>query len=258
MKMIEPINFFEYDHNFCEASIYSVQKHPEYLNSISSLFITFIGLNALMKPHTYFLLHTLYSALAINGITSFFYHWYNNIGWGLLDRMSMILIALASTYIFLTHIPMFIKLEKWKRKKRMMNCIHLLVSGYFTVLLTIAGLHMETIFNFLFSLFLGSLIVYMFLVNKYKYLLEIPSDITILGWKGVWYIAISGFFWIFTENLCAYFPFVKYTLGHVWWHIFVSYGGYLLSLIPMYFTLREGYHSIYLRYDIFGLPYLTV
>ena len=257
--MIEPINFFEYDHNFCEASIYSNSQHPEYINTLSSLFITFIGINALSKPNTHFLLHTLYSSLAINGITSFFYHYYNNIGWGLLDRMSMILISLASTYIFLNHIPLFIKLEKWKKKKRMMKIIHLIVSSYFTVLFTIAGLHMEKVFNGLFSFFLGSLVVYMFLINKYKADLELPREIIKIGWTGVGCIALSGVFWIVTENFCHDYTIIKYTFGHMWWHIFVSYGGYLLSIVPNYLTLLEkNPSSIYLRNDKFLIPYLAI
>ena len=47
------INFNNYDHNFCESSIYSNDKHPEYINALSSLFITFIGINALLKQLVY-------------------------------------------------------------------------------------------------------------------------------------------------------------------------------------------------------------
>ena len=57
------INFNNYDHNFCESSIYSPYSHPEYMNSVSSLFITFIGLNGLTKPYLNFQLIILYSAL---------------------------------------------------------------------------------------------------------------------------------------------------------------------------------------------------
>jgi len=39
------IAFNQFDHNFCESTIYSDGPHPEYFNTISSLFITFIGLN---------------------------------------------------------------------------------------------------------------------------------------------------------------------------------------------------------------------
>ena len=75
------IKFSSYDHNFCESQIYSSEPHPEYFNSISSLFITFIGINALFKQNINFLLSLLYSSLIVNGITSCFYHYFNSIGW---------------------------------------------------------------------------------------------------------------------------------------------------------------------------------
>lgn len=252
--MIQPVNFFEHDHNFCESSIYKNQQHGEYLNSISSLFISFIGVYGLMKPYPYLF---LYSSLVVNGITSFFYHWYNNIGWGLLDRMSMVLIALSSTQIFLDHIIIFIKLEKWKKRKQMMQWIYIFVTSYFTILLTISGLHMEDVFNGLFALFLGSLFIYMVLVHKHHGNLTIPKEVVQIGWNGSFMILVSGCFWIFTETLCTTFPFVKYLFGHVWWHIFVSYGGYLLSLIPKYLTAREEVYAIHLKYDLF-IPYLEI
>ena len=61
------IDFYSFDHNFCESTIYSLDPHPEYLNAISSLFITFIGFNAFFKSGTDFLLQillTLYISLS--------------------------------------------------------------------------------------------------------------------------------------------------------------------------------------------------
>jgi hypothetical protein len=61
-----------------------------------------------------------------------------------------------------------------------------------------------------------------------------------------------------TEGLCHQFGFIKYLFGHVWWHIFVSYGGYLVSLVPQYINLLSKIDDemIYINYDIFGIPYL--
>ena len=82
-----------------------------------------------------------------------FYHYYNNIGWGLLDRMSMILIATSSTYIFMYHLDKIIRINRWENTSFMMKTLHILVTTYFTILFTIAGLHLETLFNILFGLF---------------------------------------------------------------------------------------------------------
>ena len=256
------INFNNFDHNFCESMIYSYGSHPEYLNSASSLFITFIGLNGLASlinlPNNFFL-QLLFSALVINGITSCFYHRTNNIGWGLLDRMSMILIAMSCTYLFMEHLDKFIK---YKNKKFILVGVHLLVCTYYTILFTVSGLHMESVFNVLFGVFLASLSLFMLLVNQHQNLdtLNIDPLIIKFGWKGIKYIGLSGIFWITTENLCYNIWFIKYLFGHVWWHIFVSYGGYLLSLVPNYLTLMYKYTNkeIEIKSNIFNLPYLGI
>jgi hypothetical protein len=250
------IEFNSFDHNFCESLIYSNGPHPEYLNAISSLFITFVGINGLIKPNINFYLQMLFSALAVNCVTSCYYHWFNSIGWGLLDRMSMIMIALASTFLFMGHLDKFIKLDKWNNVKFLISIIHLLVSTYFTILLTIAGLHIEDTFNILFGLFLTSLVIYMRLVNKHKHNLNMPPQIINFGWKGIKYIALSGAFWLITENLCSNIWFIKYLFGHVWWHIFVSYGGYLLSLVPNFMSLIDESNYVSISYDVWGIPYL--
>jgi len=250
------IDFNSFDHNFCESTIYSFDPHPEYLNAISSLFITFIGLNAFFKPGTDFLLQILYSSLVINGITSSFYHYYNNIGWGLLDRMSMILIATSSTYIFMYHLDKIIRINRLENTNFLMKLLHILVTTYFTILFTVAGLHLETLFNVLFGLFLASLVAYMYLFDKYQNTLKIPKQIINFGWDGIKYIALSGVFWIVTENLCSHIFFIKYLFGHVLWHIFVSYGGYMFSLVPNYLTLKDENNIVHVNYDFFDIPYL--
>ena len=105
------IDFNNFDHNFCEASIYSSGNNPEYMNSLSSLFITFIGINGLFKKYNLLNIILLYSTLVVNGITSLFYHYYNTIGWGLMDRMSMILIAISSVNLFLDNVNQFLIYE---------------------------------------------------------------------------------------------------------------------------------------------------
>lgn len=170
--------------------------------------------------------------------------------------MGMVLIAMASTYFFINHLDKFIILDKWSNVRCLLNCIHLLVCIYFTILFTIAGLHMETTFNVLFGLFLFSLLIFMSLVDKHQYNIKIPNNIVNYGWTGIKYIVLSGICWIVTENLCHKIWFIKYLFGHVWWHVFVSYGGYLVSLIPNYLTLKESYDTVFIRNDYFGIPYI--
>lgn len=245
-------NFNDFDHNFCESLIYSNVPHPEYLNSISSLFITFIGLNGLCKLNIDKLHKIFLSSLVINGITSYFYHYYNSIGWGLMDRMSMILIAISSIFTLIFQLDKIIELSNLLE-----SFIYLLIISYFTILLTITSLHMEDIFNMLFGLFLSSSLIYMYLINKHKKKLYIPDEIIKFGWNGIIYIGSSGFFWILTENLCTNIWFIKYLFGHIWWHVFVSYGGYLFSLVSNFLYLKnKTTNNIFIRRDFYNIPYL--
>ena len=261
------INFNNYDHNFCESSIYSNNKHPEYINALSSLFITFIGINALVKQLVYrehgkelnsFLHSILYSALIVNGIASSLYHYYNNIGWGLMDRISMIIIAMSSVILFQSIINSILILEKYKNIIIINNIINIIITSYFTILFTIAGLHMESLFNIMFSIFLIFLVFMVYIINTHFKMLEIPYQLVILSNRGILYVTISGMFWIITELLCNKFTFIKYLFGHVWWHIFVSYGGYLISLIPLYVCMKQNNYKIKINivYDNFNIPYL--
>jgi hypothetical protein len=181
----------------------------------------------------------LYSSLSINGIASCLYHYYNSIGFGLIDRMSMILIAYSSAYLLLESI---IKNHK--------QIIHIILSFYFTMLFTVTGLHIESIFNILFGLFLLSVVFYMKYVNT-------NSEIMAIGWKGTRYMMFSCIFWIITESLCHKYYFIKYLFGHVFWHICVSYGGYLLSLVPHYIYLtKNDNYNVFIKKDKFGIYYL--
>ncbi len=253
---MNPIDFNTYDHNFCESTIYSTGPHPEYANAISSLFISWIGYMGLTNPHNNFSTCMLYTSLIINGITSSAYHYYNNIGWGLLDRMSMVLIAMSSTYLFIQHIDLFLIFDNWVYYENITKLIHVIVMAYFTLLFTIGGLHWETTFNSLFGLFLVSLAVYVLLVSKHQSKLQIPYQIVNFGWTGVQHILKSGIFWIVTEIGCKHLSIFKYVFGHVWWHLFVSYGGYLISLIPIYLYMnKDNGRSIVIKYKGF-LPYL--
>jgi hypothetical protein len=153
--------------------------------------------------------------------------------------MSMVLIAISTTYIFLQHIELFFPTDKHNFSNKNQKIIHIVVMTYFTLLLTICGLHWENIFNGFFGLFLFSLVIYMCLIERNNFRLEIPDKIVKQGWKGVLYILASCIFWIVTEIGCNYITVFKYVFGHVWWHVFISYGGYLISLIPVYLDMGK-------------------
>jgi hypothetical protein len=239
--MIPPLNFTAFDHNFCESRIYATDG-PEYFNALSSLFITLTGVYGLTRQNT-----LLYTAFIMNGLTSCGYHWYHTLGWGILDRMSMILIAFSC--VTLADIPCLLRVKEgqpWHGKM-----YNLLVMTYFTAILTVTALHWEATFNALFAVFLVSLIGYVYYMTVHQETFRIPHNILVLATRGVKLITLSGLFWIVTENFCG-IVFVKYMFGHVWWHLFVSYGGYLISLLPLYLCSKSS-----LKYECYGLPFFT-
>jgi hypothetical protein len=239
------INFHLYDHNFCESTIYSTTQHPEYLNSISSLFISVVGIYGIFQIKD-FLFSFLYSCLIVNGILSFYYHYYNSIGFGLLDRMSMVLLGLSTTLIFIQSLDQLFHTGT--------KIFTITTFSYYSILLTVAGLHIEWLFNLLFTFFLCSILLYMYIIYQYS---QINKEIIKIGIRGAFYILCSGLFWVGTELLCHQFHFIKFLFGHVWWHIFVSYGGYLVSLVPYYIKKISLNQYVFISYQ-FGIPKINI
>ena len=106
------------DHSFCESRILGM---PEYLNSITSLFIVFFGTYGLYKS-TNIILDILYNILIILGIGSISYHFTGTIGWGLLDEIPMIL----SIFIGIIFVNSLQAVEEMKALKQKPNVIFIL------------------------------------------------------------------------------------------------------------------------------------
>jgi|688.fasta_scaffold636759_1 hypothetical protein len=240
------IEFNSYDHDFCEASIYNTGS--EYINSISALFISFIGMFGLYYNTDYSdNIAMLYYSLIINGITSCIYHHTHYIGWGLLDRYSMIYI---STYCY----NIFISLL-FTNNLFITHLLRLGIVTYLTILSTTAGLHNELMFNNLFGFFLGTILLFLISLRmKYQ---NLPKIIFYYGLKGITLISVAGISWIITENLCNTYPIMKYLFGHAIWHIAVSLGGYYISLIPIYLSKKPIFnHAINIKYK-YNIPYIS-
>ena len=221
-----------YDHLFCEAELYENKYSPEYCNAITALFISYIGyfgIRTTLRPinHNVF---GLYFSLIINGISSCLYHITHTIGWGLIDRFSMILIAF---HCFLIFICVFQHLQI---SSKMYHTFHSIVMIYIVLLATVCGLHQEELFNTLFGGFLVSIVL--FLIAVYN-LTIIPYRIMNCAIRGILLLGISGISWIITETNCTKYSILPYLFGHSIWHISVALGGYYVSLLPIYILSCE-------------------
>jgi len=238
------ISFNNYDHSFCESNNYS--SEVEYINSTSALFISLIGMFGVYFNKTDINSSMFYYCLIVNGITSSIYHHTHSIGWGLLDRYSMIYLA-AYCYNMLIN-----PIIRYYPKTSHLIRINIII--YLSVLSTYTGLHNENMFNNLFGLFLVSAIAFiMFLIRVYN----INKMLVCYSVKGILLIGLGGTCWIITENLCFQYAVMKYLMGHALWHVLVSLGGYYISLIPVYLALTNTETLVPIIKYKYGLPYIT-
>lgn len=162
------INFYDFDHGFCESKFYG--SHPEYLNVISSLMMSILTIG---KDND------IMFSIRLNGIASAIYHFNGFILFGVIDRASMILIAL-STYNFLSI----------NRKFTILHILSLIVS---------LSLHIESVFNILFGIFL--FVIY-YNIRKFS--------------SGGKFLIFSAVVWMISElYICNIFTFYF----HFFWHI---------------------------------------
>lgn len=221
-----------YDHSFCEVELYESKYSPEYCNAITALFISYIGYFGIRTTLRPINLHVfgLYFSLIINGISSCFYHITHTIGWGLIDRFSMILIAL---YCFQIFVSVF---QYLKISSNICRVLHSMSMLYIVLLMTVCGLHQEELFNTLFGGFLISIVLFLIVIYHQAI---IPYRIMDYAIKGILLLSISGISWIITETNCTKYSILPYLFGHSIWHISVALGGYYISLLPVYILSGE-------------------
>ena len=190
---------------FCEGKILGI---PEYLNSISSLYMCYIGYKGLTRyTEIYIDIYKIYSLLIICGISSFFFHFTMFFGWKMFDEITMILTLWHGIYI--------LKKMSYRRTKikfiKYTTYLHIFNST-FIVLNFFKG--WSDYFAVLFALEVLTLIYdYYLLVQQYK-------DKNLDGFFGLTLMGVSALTWIITEKLCN-----KYLIfGHAVWHIGMANG----------------------------------
>ena len=210
-------------------------------------FLVFIGtFGFIMNPKIHDI-NLVYSALIVNGITSSLYHFTNQIGWGLMDRFSMVMLVV---YCYNLGIKMC---EMFNMCGIFYELLRIFKTFFVVLLLTITGLHFEQLFDAMFGFFLGTLLLFVLFVHVNNKKLLIPQELIIYNWKGIGLITLAGSFWIFTEKLCHQYNFVKYLFGHAIWHVAVALGGYYLILTPLYLYTRQK--SVRVDYKL-KIPYI--
>lgn len=232
-----------YDHGFCEKTLWG--QHPEILNSLSCLFMMIISLFAIYKnriiPKISYL---FFLSLFLNGFSSFGYHYFGTIGWGIADRMSMIMIAFYGLEIMSelnkkTKTIFIINHFSYMADTTITDYIYSSIKLIFILLLLVScGLHHENLFNTFFAFFLIFVLYTTFYtVNKLKNYAPINNYALFHSIFGGILIAIGCASWVIIETLCNNVPDVMYLHGHALWHVALSYGAYLLITSASYLLL---------------------
>ena len=207
----------EYHHvlnNFCERKLYP--NRPEYLNSISALYISAISYYMLIKtPNISKSAVLIYWCIFTNGIASFLYHWYALYIFKHLDEFSMI-------------IPIWLGISKILQN---LNYPTQYI-GIFT-LCNIFLLVLDVFPQFEPYFATSFAIELLILVPLYYQSLKYAKDLNHNGIRGIIICCGSGIIWTITEINCN-----KYLIfGHTVWHIGISTG--LCYMITYFITLQN-------------------
>lgn len=182
-----------FKHNFCESKIFG---KPEYINAITSLFISIIPFFFKFPKITAF--KRIFFILFLNGISSFYYH--IKLDWigKQLDELTMILIV----YIFIFKLIIII---------HKLNFVFLFDLLFLSIFVINSIPKLDFIFPLLFSLPVSLLLYIIYKLSKIYIGIEFNNFL---------YCFIGFLFWIISELLCNKYTYV----GHGLWHLFFPLG----------------------------------
>lgn len=218
------------DHSFCESRILGM---PEYLNSITSLFIVFFGTYGLYNS-TNIILDILYNILIILGFGSIAYHFTGTIGWGLLDEIPMIL-SIFIGIIFVDTLYYKNKFDTFNHRRKFK------LFSYLSIMVLFIISNSMTNFRLIFPYLFGIFVIYLYyktyllikdLPNFLKAKVMYPTTFSILT------ITLSGIIWGTTELLCNNLNRTLVLLGHPMWHFFVGHGFYNFIQVVYFIKLH--------------------
>jgi hypothetical protein len=220
---------------FCEAKIYG--EHPEYLNSFTSIIMTWVGLIGIYNNiHTCQNIYMLHSALLINGFCSFVYHWTAQYGWGVFDTVTIAFIVLFGG------ISLIEKLRIVYNIGYRNILVNILPTLYFTLMIVPSCVKNDVLFRKFLGLFIVLIVISFIMIHhRIHHLEDLNHSILHNGYKGIAYVAIGGVSAALSEIFCDSHPFIKYIPGHPLWHLFISYGTYhVAQFITVLHIIRIG------------------
>lgn len=242
------------DPGFCESIIWD-HEYVNALTSFSMLFVSIMGL-FLNRTHNY-LIMTIWSCFFVNFIGSFAFHYTLYQGWGMVDTISMLIAAYFGAYTIIT-----ILLEFFKNRT---------ITYYFSMIIFILSNTMlvfslsdRCLDNFIgfnssiavpFITIIISVIITIIVISHRDIDKRIRNYLII----GVVNVFLSSLIWLLTEPFCyTKNRDIAYTFSHAFWHVFVSYGFYLIAVCFIYIhgNNRRGRSDLSWVFDNNGFFYV--
>lgn len=228
--------------DFCEKKIWG--SHPEWLNCMSSFFISiipFIGLkysNFKSKK-----IKNILSLLVIGGFTAFLYHWNGYYISKHLDEVPMIL----SIWLGLKKILTITKLH---------ICLQYMLNCYFVILLSINSI--PSFNNYFPLLFTIPTLLLIPLLTKYFIFQQnmCSNNSIILGrnlcFKGILISISAALAWMLSEKYCNFIMI----FGHSYWHLFFTLGMFYIMTSIDYLEQSIKNNKLSIKY-YYNIPLLT-
>jgi len=246
------MKFSDIDHGFCE-SVGQTLPYPEIYNSYSSLFISLVGLVGLFISLEYkriYNIKIIYGILVVNGIGSFYYHYTQQMGWAVVDELSMmisIILGAHTLYLMIVNsknLPILYGVKKtYIHNHYFYKGLLTLISSFYLIFSYTLSIFSDTryLFPVLFAIPAFLLIPgLIYIYSKYygeQRLYNPRGEGRGLFLGGMSLSLISATIWIISENLCIHYHWIKYLHAHVMWHIGISYGMFLLISFMLHFHI---------------------
>ena len=247
------MNWESMDHSFCESKILGL---PEYINSITSLFISGFGLLGLFNtPKSNMYVDVIYALLFIVGFGSGGYHWTGNIGWAMFDEMPMIFSIFASIiYIDSVSAYSWSKAVEYNRKTSICYPNYTQKCKLLIYLTNMVGFVICNTMNNYRRLFPGCFaLVMLYMYYKVFELYNITSPLMKKITINKMYFALktvsmSAIIWATTEVSCTFIAHPIFLIGHPMWHFFVGHGFYNMIQIIYYVDKNDMNYNISYSY----------
>lgn len=204
------MSVIEFSHHFCESRL-TQNQGPELWNAYTSLFISFVPLIYEIPRNK--ILYNISTILMLNGLSSFYYHyyldWYGKQG----DEISMIMANYYGLYGLLR------LYYKYNIPSRGLSLYYNNMNTVFMILFIVLNTdpRNDYLFPHIFTLYLLPTITLIYKVGN-KYNIPYKNNLALSS--------CGAFFWILSELMCT--EFTKY--GHVLWHLLFPLGFYRLIL----------------------------